>query len=176
MRTPSLLVLALAVGCSGCYSTWDLAPKEVDKLQSFRAPEKIALTTKDGESVTFDQDTQLVTEDGNGYRFASIDHADGHGELSGETPEGNHIDLDLSASAGVRAKHFSVGHTVVASVAVSVGLAAVAGIVVGVVGFEKSMSAMSEFSGGFGGGFGAFGCGAIIGGPMRDPTRSLRSR
>jgi len=55
---PSALLFALAgIACSACYSTWDVGPLEVNKLQSFRAPQQVLLTAKDGDTVPFASDS-----------------------------------------------------------------------------------------------------------------------
>jgi hypothetical protein len=160
---PVLVALALGyLACSGCYSTWDVGPNQISRLQSYRSPEQIELVSKEGETFTFDRDTTLIVPGGrpDGYRFESIESADG--TIRGETVEGLRISV---ASSDVKAERFSVSKTVALSVGVPVGVTAIGALIVW--GMAVSMHNIVGSSGSFSlGGFGG-GCGKTIHAPRR---------
>ncbi len=157
------------LACSSCYSTWDIAPTELSRLQGYRAPAAAAIADKDGADVRVDEDTRLRFErkgyEPEDHRFASIDAVDQRALLGEEAPptwvsgsgayepDRSRVMVDLSEVSNVQARRFSVGKTVALSVGVSVvGTAAVAGIVLAVWAASDPLG--SGFSG-FGGGFGS---------------------
>jgi hypothetical protein len=153
-RNPLLMALTVgSLACSGCYSTWDVGPNQISKLDSYRSPQKIELVSKEGDSFTFDRDTTIRVPEGrpDGYRFETIDEA--VGTITGTTVDGLHVSL---ASDDVKAEKFSVSKTVAVSVGVPLGIAAVGGLVGGVL-----LASMSG-GGGFGGGSFGGGCAKAI--------------
>ena len=134
-RSPLALALLLTTTCSGCYSTWDIAPSEMKKLDGYRAPLGRMVHDKAGADVLVDTSTELSLKASATIaevhaKFDSIDvSADPPTYLSG-TRHGDHLHLwvNLDQVGHVTAKRFSESKTtalvfgVLAATAVTVGL------------------------------------------------------
>src|SRR6185437_6424247 len=59
-RSPIAFALVLTSTCSGCYSTWDIAPSEMKKLDGYRAPMGKVVHDKAGADVPVDASTELA--------------------------------------------------------------------------------------------------------------------
>jgi hypothetical protein len=159
-----LVLLLVVLSCLGCYSTWDVAPKDLHTLKGFQANAEIPIRDTDGTVFMFDEGTDLTFErskPGEGvryesHRFSSIGQVDSNA-LSGVDDRNRGVTVDLTRVENVEAAKFSVGKTVGLSVGITVGVAAVAGIVLAV--------ASSSLSGG-GGGWGGFSIGYAGAAPL----------
>lgn len=74
----ALILGLVGTSTSGCYTTWDIAPRELNKLAGYREPARIPLTDKDGNTFEFNQRTELRVHQPNGSMvstgpLASID-------------------------------------------------------------------------------------------------------
>jgi hypothetical protein len=133
---PVLLATAVSAPCAGCYTSWDIPVREVNRLDGYRAPAARVVLSRDGEEVTFDQDTQLRFQAGSAVRDlrGHFDRIDVHAApdewwLSGTFQgDGQPIRVDLRKVTEVTAKRYSPGKT---AVAVLVPVLA-AGVIVGV--------------------------------------------
>lgn len=60
--TLSMLALMTASNAAGCYSTWDIEPRTLLKLNGFRAGQTVELPTSDGNTVNFNADSTVHLE------------------------------------------------------------------------------------------------------------------
>ncbi|HRI69833.1 MAG TPA: hypothetical protein PK156_36640 [Polyangium sp.] len=64
--TFSMLALMTASNAAGCYSTWDIEPRTLLKLNGFRAGQTVELPTSDGKTVNFNADSTVHLEGNDG--------------------------------------------------------------------------------------------------------------
>lgn len=136
-RLQLALVAATALPALGCYSTWDIGLREVDKLNGYRAPGPPAIVVAtDGDKVKVDEGTTLQFRPRTPspdlfVRFEAIDvhgnptAGDGRWWVSGVLRgDGRTIGIDLNQVAFLTARRFSPGMTTGLVVGVVVGVAA----------------------------------------------------
>ncbi len=134
-RSPLALALLLTTTCTGCYSTWDIAPSEMKKLDGYHAPLGRMVRDKAGADVLVDTSTDLsfkasATTAEVHAKFDSIDvPADPPKYLSGARHgDGLRLWVDLDQVGRIRAKRLSESKTtalvfgVLGATAVTVGL------------------------------------------------------
>ena len=156
MRLEIAVVAILST--AGCYSTWDVAPRELTHLKGFERPQEVELEDVEGSSFRFDGSTELSFDRADGtsperHRFSSIDEVKGH-TLQGLDDEHRSTLVELTHVERIEAKNFSVGKTVALSLGVTMGAATLAGIALAVVyangfndsGFGSSWSFGSGFA------------------------------
>ncbi len=119
--------VATTTSATGCYSTWDVAPRSLVRLDTFREGQtrQIERANSDGGEVLFNADTELRFVDVNGgkvaARLSSVDLQGGR--LVGiERKQNLPISIDLSRVASVQARNFSVGKTVGLSIGLGIGV------------------------------------------------------
>jgi hypothetical protein len=141
-------VVATTTATSGCYSTWDIAPRTLVRLDGFREGQTRMLVSADAEreEVKFTADSELIFRDAKGNQisgqFRSLDLTGP--VLVGVRRDNNvNLEVDLSRSPYVSLKNFSVGKTIGATVGV------VAAVPVTVV---LGLFVLLAAGGGFGGG------------------------
>lgn len=75
--TLSLVTLVAATNTAGCYSTWDIAPHALLKLDGFRVGHTVKLPTRESDYVDFDADSTVHFEGSDGVeadaQFSSIE-------------------------------------------------------------------------------------------------------
>ena len=128
-RVSFLLILSmLPASTSGCYWTWDVAPRELAKLDGYRPPSVVPLADVRGETFTFDKTTKLRLEEPEAATvrgpFTSIDVRGPI--LTGTTTDHPPWGIDLGKVTSLEARKFSPEKTV----ALGLGLAATVGAVV----------------------------------------------
>ena len=120
--------LIIATTCSGCYSTWDVAPKELTKLNGFRDRQKVEIVDQDGDPFVFDRATELSfqTADGTVQDKAKFSSIDINGSMLTGAARGapRTVSIDLNTLSNIEARHFSVGKTVAAGV-IPIGVATI---------------------------------------------------
>ena len=107
-------VIVVSMLGTGCYSTWDIAPKSLATLDGFHVPEARPLVDMRGDEVTFDGNTELNFVDTSGApkgeKFAEI-HIAGSA-LTGTTHPNNYpFTIDLKQVNEITIKRFSWGKT-----------------------------------------------------------------
>ncbi len=141
MRYETALAIVTAVATStttGCYSTWDVAPRSLVRLDSFRAGQTRQIERADGDGeVEFNADTELriLDIDGRGVaaRLSSVD-VRGPLLVGVERSSNAPITVNLARTASVQARRFSVGKTVGLSVGLGLGVpAATLGIAIAIL-------------------------------------------
>lgn len=125
-----LFLVSAAAGTTGCYSTWDLAPQAVVKLDGFRTGQEVPLETTDRSSITYDKDSSLrfANKDGSEVQgqFRAI-KIDGSTFMGLDNEKGSKVVVDLQEVKQVEARTYSKGKTAIAATAtVLVGLPATA--------------------------------------------------
>lgn len=151
MSTGSKLAMAslvsAAAATTGCYSTWDLTPQAIVKLDGYRVGQEVHLETADHEKITYRHDSSLRFQGNHGAeaqaQFQSIE-IDGPILTGVEKEKGTRYIIDLRQINSVQAQTFSPGKT---AVAVTAGVALGAPV----VAFGGLMVAIMA-SGGIGGG------------------------
>jgi hypothetical protein len=141
LRSSAVLAALLFMPCIGCYSTWDIAPRELIKLDGYRAPAAATIVDKRGHQVEVDPKTELLFITVNKIpvveaRFTSIDVREAPKEwwLSGVLHgDGTAIRVDLNQIGRVKATRFSPGKTAVVVVVPVVATGIFIGLVVGVI-------------------------------------------
>lgn len=122
MKDRSLVVIALSLALTHCYSTFDVTPRAVERLDGFKAGEQRKLEGTDGE-VTFDRNTS-VTFDVVGAPPVSAQFSRivvGDSVFDGvERASREHVVVNLTRVHTVSATNFSLSKTVVAAVVASV--------------------------------------------------------
>jgi hypothetical protein len=120
--------LALACGCLGCFSTWDIAPKSLRALDGYHEPDVAQIRDRNGDEVKFDRITELHFVDGDeGHSArAKFSQIQVHGSLFAGImrPDGRPFTIDLSHVTAVEAKRYSAWKTGLA-IGVPVGVAVV---------------------------------------------------
>jgi hypothetical protein len=58
-RAVSATTMVAVAHSAGCYSTWDIAPREINRLDGYRSPVAKVTVDKAGDRVEVDHDTQL---------------------------------------------------------------------------------------------------------------------
>ena len=107
-----LALAAIIVTNTGCYSTWDVAPRALGPLNNFHEPEKVSLTDVEGDRFTFDQNTQLHF-DGNEAPFTKFSSIQVAGDaFAGITaPDSRPFTISLQQVKVVQAKRWSLWKT-----------------------------------------------------------------
>lgn len=117
-------LISTTCATTGCYSTWDLTPQAVVKLDGFREGKSVTVKSADNEDVKVTSDTALWFKGVDGaegaYQFRSIE-VQGPLLVGVEREKGAQVNIDLSRMAGVQAKNFSPGKTALATSAVVAG-------------------------------------------------------
>jgi hypothetical protein len=124
--TGSLALLALSL--AGCYATWDVSPRELQKLDGYRAPQRVELQAKRGKVVSYGEDTTLVLHAGSTATEEHLDAADLDAErrvLRGVDHERKPVALAIENIDRVEVKELSTGGTVGLTVGVVTGAATV---------------------------------------------------
>ncbi len=135
------LLAAAALGSAGCYTTWDIAPKNVATLHVDPKRQEKVIVASNGDDVVVDRDTEL--------RFRSLgprvpdldvkfDALDVYGAPTDPNRQwwmdgvlrgdGRGIRVDMNEVASLTAKRFSPGKTTALIVGVVAGAAAVVGL------------------------------------------------
>jgi hypothetical protein len=133
MRNTALFVGAtLAMASSGCFSTWDLAPRSLVALNGYHEPEKIPLTDTRGDELEFDRITELRFIDSSGApsakaKFSSI-QVNGSTFTGAVRPDGRPLAIDLTQVSAVQAKRYSALKTGLA-IGIPVGVVTIVSIV-----------------------------------------------
>lgn len=112
--TLSLATLIAAANTAACYSTWDITPRTLLKLNGFRAGETVNLPTRQGEYVEFDDETTVHLEGIDGVQTdAQFDAIKTHWPvLVGSTiPDGVKLNVELQRMSKVQIRKFSPGQT-----------------------------------------------------------------
>jgi len=163
---PSCLASLAVLACTSCYSTWDIAPTELQRLDGYRAPAAVRLRDRAGsdDQVRFDKDTVLrfsgEHHEPEQYRFAAIGPVYPQALVGVEARAGRPVTVDLTDVTTVTASRFSTGKTVALTVVVST-VATSAAIAITLAAVSKGLG---------GGGFGGFSEGAAIAGaPFPQP-------
>lgn len=119
--------VATTTATTGCYSTWDVAPRSLSHLDTFRQGQTRQLERADsnGEEVLFNADTELRFVDVNGAksaaRLSSVD-LQGPVLVGVERRQNAPFTVDLTRVAAVQARNFSVGKTVGLSIGLGIGV------------------------------------------------------
>jgi hypothetical protein len=126
--------LMIATTCTGCFSTWDISPRELNRLNGYREPQVVPIADNNGKEVAFDPRTELRFYGPDGEmqdkaKFASIDVA-GSTFTGIARGERRTVSVDLSQVSEVQARKFSIGKTIAVGVGVPAGVALVLTIVV----------------------------------------------
>jgi hypothetical protein len=131
----------VATTCSGCYSTWDIAPQELTKLNGYREPQKVPLADQEGSELEFDRRTELsfYTAEGATQDKAKFSAIDVNGTVLSGAARGapRTVNVDLATLSNVEARRFSVGKTVAAG-AIPLGVLTVAITVLYVVAITNA--------------------------------------
>jgi len=116
-RSPIAFALVLTSTCSGCYSTWDIAPSEMKKLDGYRAPMGKVVHDKAGADVPVDASTELA------FRATTGEHIEAKfdsltvppsfptGLLGTVHGEERRVWIDLARVGSVTAKRYSAQKT-----------------------------------------------------------------
>lgn len=129
-RTPALAgALLVAVSCTGCYSTWDIAPRELGRLDGYRATAPVKLRDQEGSVVEFDEESELQLRRGSAVLEEKLVAASANGPLltAIRRTDQSPLYIDLRRVETARVKRFSTGKTA-ATVGVVVGVGATATI------------------------------------------------
>jgi len=123
------VTLIMATNLTGCYSTWDVAPSTLCRLDGFRTGDERSLPTRDNEQVSFTSDSQIYFRGIDGQetqlQFGAIDFRNYY--FVGERKnDGAKLQVDLSRVAEVKVKNVSVPSTVLVTTGILLG--AVVGI------------------------------------------------
>ena len=125
--TLPLLTVAAATNVLGCYSTWDLTPEMVWKLDGFEGGTKKLNVVEDGErkEVPFTSDTYLHFHDTKGQevsgQFRSL-RLDGPVLIGIEQTSGDRLNVDLRRVRSVQVSNLSPAKTTLATVGYLAGL------------------------------------------------------
>ena len=150
-----LLLAAAALPALGCYTTWDIGPRNINTLHVEKPPaEKMVLVNSKGDTVELDRDTELVfgalvpTVEALDVKFDSLEVHGGPGAPDGQwwvsgilRGDGRGIRIDMNQVASLTAKRYSPGKTA--------GL--VTGVILGglaVVAAAATVAIVVAFSGG----------------------------
>lgn len=144
------LVTLVSTSVTGCYSTWDLAPRAVLSLNGFHEGTPIGIETADGELVDINRETE--------FRFVGTDKLDAQFKVQSievqgqiltaiEQKSGNPIDIDLARMQKAQVTNFSPGKTALATGGVLAG-----GILAVPVGYVLAIAGFFAMGGSFGGG------------------------
>lgn len=139
----ALIITLVGTSTSGCYSTWDLAPRELNKLAGYRMPDRVTLVDKDGEALDFDCETELRVRHGDGSPtdvgpLGSIDIKDS--VLSGKPcgcNNGGQVTLYVDQVTAVEARRYSTNKTMAYVAASTMGTIALAAAVAGLVALAQ---------------------------------------
>jgi hypothetical protein len=124
-----LLVAAslLAGAASGCYSTWDIAPRDLRALDGFREGQTRVIAGAGDDEIEFTSRTELSLRGTDGLEtggtFRSI-NVRGPIFYGIKREQGEYISADLSRMANVQVRNFSTGKTVGLSVGLGLGVPA----------------------------------------------------
>ncbi len=119
--------LLTAAATTGCYSTWDVAPKALFHLEGFREGDTKTIQTADGDQIPFTSDTELHFRAKDGSmaeaQFRAIQVQDPI-VVGIERKTGVPLEIDTSRLDMVQAKNFSTRNTALAitGVAITPGL------------------------------------------------------
>jgi hypothetical protein len=127
------VALAMASLCAaGCYTSWDIGPRELPKLKGYSAPDNVELVSGAGERFAYGPESHLVFVEGaKGTKAAEIDDIRLDGPLLRGTDRqgGQPFAIDLRGVSLVRVEQFSQGRTVGLVLGITAGAAAIAGLV-----------------------------------------------
>jgi len=130
--TIPLLTMAAATNALGCYSTWDLKPEMVVKLDGFSgAPRK--LEVNDGgerKEIEFTSDTYLHFHDSRGYEVSTQFHSlrmKGPLLVGIEQESGEQLNVDLRGIRLIQVSELSTAKTTAATIGYIAGLVPVIG-------------------------------------------------
>jgi len=117
-RVRVLIAASLAMGTTGCYTAWDIAPQSVQNLNGFHEGERRPLADTSGGAVSFDKSTELRFIDPSGVRAAKFSSivVDGPSLTGVVRPTHEPIAVDLRQVATIQARKFSPGKTALAIV------------------------------------------------------------
>jgi hypothetical protein len=131
----------IATTCSGCYSTWDVAPRELTKLNGYREPQQVPLVDQEGDTFAFDKRTELSFQTAGGAtqdkaKFSAIDV---NGTMFSGAARGapRTVNVELGTLSNVEARRFSIGKTVAAG-AIPLGVLTIAIVVIEVVAISNA--------------------------------------
>jgi hypothetical protein len=137
-RRRLLLLAVAALPALGCYTTWDIGPRNINTLHAENPPAaKAVVIDAAGESVQMDRDTELVfgalvpTVEALDVKFESLEVHGSPGEPEGWwvsgvlRGDGRGIRIDMSQVASLKAKRYSQGKTALLVTGVIVGAIAV---------------------------------------------------
>jgi hypothetical protein len=141
-----LLTVLLTTPCAGCYSTWDIPIKEVNRLDGYRAPLERRITDNYGNEVPVDGDTELRFHAKANVEVPEVPDLQGHftaidvhkgpeawlldGVLRGG---GQPVRVDLREVVSVQAKRYSPGTTAAVILVPTLTVALAMGITMGLV-------------------------------------------
>jgi hypothetical protein len=120
----------LALSTTGCYATWDVAPREVTKLHRYVAPKRVELSTSSGGKFDFNQDTELQFHQASGVLATRYSEVEVRGDvLHGRDEHGvPALPVDLRRVDTVRASRLSPGGTAGLVIGVTTGAMTVGGL------------------------------------------------
>ena len=138
----ALAALAVALSAPGCYASWDLAPRELEKLRGYSTPQRVVLHAEDGEAFCYGPEHQLAfyrAGDDALPRPVRLDAIEvDPGRVRGiERESRSPFAIDLATVKKVRAERFSPGGTAGLAVGVAMGGITVAVAGTGVVILES---------------------------------------
>jgi hypothetical protein len=138
------LAVVILVTSVGCYTSREVPPAELYKLNGYREGQTIYLADKEGESVKFSSKTDLRVESDDGQhmnaRFSAID-VNGTTMTAVVRSSGAPVNIELSRVVAAEAKNMSIGKSVGLGVGLGVGLPIVIGITAFVILVAASSSA-----------------------------------
>lgn len=140
-RIAGLATIA-ALAATGCHTTWDIAPRELTKLNGYRAPQTVVLEDTGGGTVDFSGGSRLTLSSPQGEVSLRVREARVEGPTFVAVPRGEEgpVAIDLRQLGRVQVRNFSVGKTVGLTVGVTLGAAAVA-VGLGVLFWASALSA-----------------------------------
>jgi hypothetical protein len=123
-RLPLTLVAALSACCGGCYSTWDIAPRNVMSLHVDPETAEKMVIASDGAAVVVDRDTELLFHARGpmvpelDVKFESLAVVGAPGARDGKwwvsgvlRGDGRGIRVDMNEVTSLMAKRYSPGKT-----------------------------------------------------------------
>jgi hypothetical protein len=139
-RLAFVTLVSAASATMGCYSTWDLTPHAVLKLNGFREGEEVTVPTTNHDEVDFTSSTTLIFHRIDGatreHRFRSI-VIDGPQFMGMDIDNDSRIGIDLSLLKGVQARNLSAGKTAALTTGIVLGTGAVLGTMLAIVAMNS---------------------------------------
>ncbi len=102
----------VATTSTGCYSTWDVAPRSMVTLNGYHSPDEVPLADTSGHSLLFTPNTELLFIDDAGMQQASATNFSSvtlNGAIFSAVlqPNNNAFSINLEHVGNVKAKKFS---------------------------------------------------------------------